>query len=58
MEEVSGLASAMQLMVYPSAIKHAKLMDLFRQLAEFYELYDCRVSFMSLEEIFKDHLKA
>lgn len=35
---VKGLASAMKLLVNPSEITAAELMDLFRQLAEFYEL--------------------
>lgn len=55
---VRGFASAMHLLVHPSAVTPAELMDLFREIAEFYELYDCRVSVMSLAEVFKDHLTA
>lgn len=53
-----GLDSAAPLLVHPSAITPAELMDLFRKLAEFYELYDCRISIASLVEIYKDHVTA
>lgn len=55
---VRGLASATELLVHPSELKKAEIMDLFRHLAELYEAYDCRVSVASLVEIFHDHLTA
>lgn len=33
-------------------------MDLFRQLREFYEVYDYRASVASLVEVYKEHIKA
>lgn len=35
---VRGISFTIQLLVHPSAITKAELMDLFRKLAEFYEL--------------------
>lgn len=55
---VSGLASAAKLLVHPSTTTPAELMDLFRQLGEFYEIYDCRVSVTSFVEVYKDHITA
>lgn len=38
---VFGLACVTHLLVHPSAATPAELMDSFRKLAKFYELYDC-----------------
>lgn len=55
---VRGLASAVQLLVHPLTVMPAEFMDLFRQLSEFYELYDCRISVTSLAEVYMDHFTA
>lgn len=55
---VSGLASATPLLVHSSAATPAEVMDFVRKLAEFYELYDRRVSVASLVGIYKDHVTA
>lgn len=55
---VRGLTSATQLLVHPSVINPAELMDLFHKLAEFYELFDCRISIATLVDVYKDHLTA
>lgn len=48
---VRGFASTTQLLVHPFVITPAKIMDLFRQVGEFYKIYNCRVSVESLVEV-------
>lgn len=55
---VGGLASSVHLLVHPSAITPADLMDLFGQNGEFDEVYDCRVSVTSLVEVYEDKITA
>lgn len=50
------LASTTELLVHPSTITPAELMELFCNLAELYELYDRRVSVASLVNLYKDHV--
>lgn len=52
------LPSAAQLLVPQSAITPAELMDLFIQLRELYDIYDCRVLVASLVEVYKDDITA
>lgn len=54
---VRDLASTTQLLVHPSEITPAELMDQFRKLGKFYELLDCRTS-VALLVIFKIHVTA
>lgn len=53
---VRGLALAAQLLLHPSAVKPAELMDLFRKLGEFYEVYYCGASVASLVEVYTKHI--
>lgn len=43
-----GLASAVRLLVQPAAVRSAEVMDIFRHLAEFFEVLDCRASVPTL----------
>lgn len=51
---VRGLADAVELLIHPSAMTPAEVMDLYRQLGAYYERFDCRLSVTSLAEVFTD----
>lgn len=53
-----GLAKAVELLIHPSAITPAEIMDLFWKLGTLYEELYCRMSVTSLAKVFKDHLSA
>lgn len=55
---VRGLASATQLLVHPTAVMTVYITDLFRQLGEFHEVYDCRTSVASLMEVYTEQMTA
>lgn len=55
---VRGLASAVQLLVPTSPVTPLEYMYLYSQLAEFYELLDCRIPVTSLAKIYKNHITA
>lgn len=55
---VRGLASGAQILVHALAVILAQFRDLFRQLDEFYEFYDCRASVASMVEVYKEHIMA
>lgn len=55
---IRGLADAVELLINPSPVTAAELMDLFRKLFSYYERLDCHISFTSIAEVFTDHITA
>lgn len=53
-----SLSSSTHSLVRTSSITPGEVMDVLHMKAEFYGLYDCRVSVVSLMEIYKDHVIA
>lgn len=53
---LNGLASAAHLLVPLYAFTPAEVIELFRRLAELFELYDCHASAASLVEVYNDHV--
>lgn len=53
---VLGFASAVELLVHPSTITAAEVMDLFRKIAEHYERFDCRLTIATIVDVFYDHV--
>lgn len=52
------LVSAVELLVHPSVVPAAEIIDLYCKISEHYERFDCRLTISAMLDVFHNHMTA